>query len=48
MIAGGKGRKTIRSVKRKRYHDRHPERGIKTARIKAARGLVSKFASLLK
>lgn len=43
-MGGKRGRKTIRAVKRKRYHDRHPERGRKTARIKDAKGLKSKFS----
>lgn len=31
-------------AKRERYHMKHPERGQKTAAIKASRGVKSKFA----
>lgn len=41
---GKRGRKTVRSVKRDRYQKKHPERGRKTAQIKTAKGLKSRFA----
>lgn len=36
--------KTQRGMKRDRYHKAHPERGRKTAAIKEAKGLKSKFS----
>jgi len=39
-------RKLARRAKREKYHKAHPERGRKTAAIKEAKGIKSKFSKV--